>query len=510
MPISLVSCIVPFKNRLAIGSKNDLIVKLKSDLSHFKQLTRDCLSSESSLDKNVIVMGRKTWFSIPRSQRPLSGRINIVLTNDKDLHKVSPYTRQRWWSRKDFKHKNLYFMSYTQFEQFYKETNANVFVIGGGDIYNMFLHNEKEIMRPSKLYITEVYDFKFKTGEEPDVFMDSFDNSYKLTSVSEKVFDESQGVSFRYLEYRRDAKHMSTISDEGKYLDLLRRTLTQGKVRRDRTGVGTIGTLGEQLHFDISQSVPLLTTKRVPWKHCLEELLWFMRGDTHNKVLQKKGVKIWDLNTSREFLDSRGLYHYEEGILGPGYGWQMRFFGANYSQAFADTSDVDTSMIGGVDQLEYIVNELKENPFSRRILMCYWNPPNFQETALLPCHFSVQFYVEEDHDGQKHLSAHFTMRSSDTFLGLPFNILSYALMTYIIAAKCDMKPKKLVYSGCDVHIYRNHVEQVKEQLSRTPRPFPRVIINPAVKDKAWHAISVDDFEVVGYFPYPSIRAPMAV
>jgi thymidylate synthase len=187
----------------------------------------------------------------------------------------------------------------------------------------------------------------------------------------------------------------------------------------------------------------------------------------------------------------------------------MRFFGAKYSQAFADTSKVDTSKIGGFDQISYILDLLQNDPFSRRILMSYWNPPDFEKTALLPCHFNVQFYVEELNN-QRYLSCHFTMRSNDLFLGHPFNIFSYAVMTYILAAKSNMKPKELVFTGGDVHIYKNHIEQVNEQLNRLNRPLPKLILNPAVKYKDFKDITIDDFNIVGYFPHGMIKAPMAV
>jgi thymidylate synthase len=234
-----------------------------------------------------------------------------------------------------------------------------------------------------------------------------------------------------------------------------------------------------------------------------------MKGDTDAKLLQRNGVKIWDGNTSREFLDNRGLQHYPEGVLGAGYGFQWRFFGAKYCYAFADTSKIDTSKVGGFDQLDYVINELKNNPLGRRALMCYWNPPDFDKTALQPCHYSCQFYVDYKNN-EPRLDCHFTMRSTDVFLGLPFNIFSYTVLTYIIALKCDMKPGKLVYTGGDVHIYKNHIEQVKEQLSRELRPLPRLIINKDIKDMDFADISVSDFDIVGYFPHPPIKAPMAV
>jgi thymidylate synthase len=241
----------------------------------------------------------------------------------------------------------------------------------------------------------------------------------------------------------------------------------------------------------------------------VEELLWFCRGDTDAKILQKKGIKIWDGNTSREFLDNRGLYHYDEGILGAGYGWQIRFQGAKYSQNFADTSKCDTSLIGGFDQLAYIENLLKTDPFSRRIMMCYWNPSDFDKTALLPCHYSIQFYVTEE-KGERYLSSHFIMRSNDVFLGNPVNISSYSVLTYILALKCNMKPKELVYSCSDTHIYRNHITQVKEQLSRTCMPFPKLKLDDSIKNKDWPDITINDFELIGYFSHPSIKAPMAI
>ena len=503
MTINLISCVANYKNKLAIGRNNGLLFRLKEDLEFFRKITSESLSKDSKLHKNVLLMGRKTWFSIPRERRPLKNRINLVLTNDKDLLNLSRFPGYSFNPKFD---KTVYFLTYKQFVSFYKITNANVFVIGGNQIYNLFLNNSKDYLIPSKVYLTEVYDYKPEKSLEPDVFMDNLRQNYKLISYSEKKRDNSSDLSFRFLEYRNFPGYKS---EENKYLDLAKYVIENGNVRPDRTGVGTTSIFGNQLHFDISECVPLLTTKRVPWKHCIEELLWFMRGDTDAKILQNKGVKIWDGNTSREFLDSRGLYHYEPGILGAGYGWQWRFFGGKYSQAFANTKDLDTSKIGGFDQLEYVIDLLKTDPFSRRIMMCYWNPPDFEKTALLPCHYSVQFYVEE-RDNQKYLCCLFNMRSNDFLLGNPFNIFSYAVLTYIISMKCDMKPGKLIYSGGDIHIYNNHIEQINEQLSRDPRPLPKLKLNPDVKTKRIQDISIDDFEVIGYFPHPFIKAPMAV
>jgi thymidylate synthase len=500
MTISLIACVTNFQGKLAIGRNNDLVCKLKEDTAFFKHVTSNSLSASSKIQKNVVVMGRKTWFSLPLNKRPLKDRINIILTNDKSLHKLSPFPK-RSYAKPECFDKDTYFFSYRDFLSFYAITNPNVFVIGGADIYRLFL---KATTKPTAVYLTEVTGYRH-AHTPPNVFMDHLDESYRLAGVSEKFIDIKQNVTYRFLTYRCQ----DNVSDEHKYLELCREVLNTGTERPDRTGVGTISTFGKQLHFDISQCVPLMTTKRVPWKHVVHELLWFLRGDTDARLLQAENVTIWNGNTSREFLDSRGLNDYPVGVLGAGYGWQMRFFGANYSQAFSNTAKIDTSKLGGFDQLAYIVRELKTNPYSRRIMMCYWNPPDFEKCALLPCHYSCQFHVDKG-PNNKILNCHFTMRSSDTFLGLPFNLFSYAVLTYVLAIKCDMIPGKLVYTGGDVHIYNNHISQVYEQISRDCRPLPKLLVNHQVKYKDFKDITIDDFDVVGYFPHPSIKADMAV
>lgn len=310
------------------------------------------------------------------------------------------------------------------------------------------------------------------------------------------------------------------MQTEGTYLALARRVLAEGHERLDRTGVGTIGIFCAHMRFDITTSVPLLTTKRVPWKACIQELLWMMRGETDAKVLQRQGVKIWDGNTSREFLDARGLAHYDAGILGPGYGWAMRHFGGQYDPAYADKGAMTPEQAdalascGGVDQLAYVLDLLRNDPYSRRIMMSYWNPTDFDKIALLPCHFACQFYVtpatDSEGDTRPWLSCHLNMRSNDLFLGNPFNLFSYTVLTYILAAKAGMRPKELVWTGGDVHIYSNHVDQMREQLSREPRALPTLVLSEAVKNKDWGDLTIDDFQVVGYNPHPSIAAPMAV
>jgi len=282
--------------------------------------------------------------------------------------------------------------------------------------------------------------------------------------------------------------------DETEYLRVLRDVLARGECRPDRTGTGTLSLFGAQMTFDISESVPALTTKFVPWKSCVRELLWFCRGDTDTCALSAEGVKIWDANSSRAFLDARGLHDLREGLIGPSYGWQWRRAGAKYG------SDEP-----GVDQLSEVVRLLREDPYSRRIFMSSWAPPHLAEMALPPCHVSCQFYAGADGG----LSCHMYQRSCDMFLGVPWNVLSYSVLTYIVAAKTGLRPRKLIVSCGDAHIYADHVAQVREQLSRTPHAAPRLRLDPSVSDKAWSDITVDDFQLLGYTHHPAIKAQMS-
>jgi len=294
--------------------------------------------------------------------------------------------------------------------------------------------------------------------------------------------------------------------DEQKYLDLLKDVMQNGSERQDRTGTGTLSVFGRQLRFDISPNVcPILTTKRIPWKHCIEELLWFLRGDTNSKILEEKGVKIWKGNSSRDFLDKRNLQNLQEGDIGPGYGFQWRHYGAVYKGCHLSYENQ------GIDQIMNIINTLKTNPFDRRIVLSSWNPKDLNNTALPPCHCFAQFYVEKGKDGRNNLSCHMYQRSVDTFLGFPWNIMSYSVLTKILALKCDMDPKELVISTGDTHIYTNHIQSVNTQLQRTPlNPFPQLILKDRIKDIDFSEITIEDFELIGYKPLEAIKGVMAI
>jgi thymidylate synthase len=277
------------------------------------------------------------------------------------------------------------------------------------------------------------------------------------------------------------------------YHDLLRLVLDKGKFKADRTGTGTYSVFGAQARYDLRTSFPVLTTKKLHLKSIIYELLWFLRGVTNVRWLQERGVTIWDEWATAEQCARFGR---PAGELGPVYGHQWRNFDA--------TKQADgTYAKDGLDQIDWLINEIKRNPESRRLIVTGWNPREQDKVALPPCHTLFQFFVQ---DGE--LSCQLYQRSADLFLGVPFNIASYALLTRMVAQVCDLKPGDFVHTFGDLHLYSNHLEQAKLQLSREFRPLPQMKINPAVKNI--HAFQFEDFELVGYDPHPAIKAPIAV
>ncbi|GBK61828.1 MAG: thymidylate synthase [Paenibacillus macerans] len=262
-----------------------------------------------------------------------------------------------------------------------------------------------------------------------------------------------------------------------KYLDLLEDVLKNGTPKEDRTGVGTLSVFGRQLRFDLSEGFPLVTTKRIHLKSVVHELLWFLKGDTNIAYLKENGVSIWD-----EWAD-------ENGDLGPVYGSQWRSW---------ETPDGRK-----IDQIAAVIEAIKKNPDSRRHLVSAWNVAEVDRMKLPPCHFVFQFYVA---NGK--LSCMLTMRSVDTFLGLPFNIASYSLLTHMVAQQCGLEVGEFIWSGGDVHIYSNHLEQVKTQLEREPFPLPKLVIKR--KPDSIFDYVYEDFEFVGYQHHPAIKAPVAI
>jgi len=502
--------VVAATRSMGIGKAGQLPWKLSADLKYFKELTS---ATKAPGKVNAVIMGRKTWESIPSKFRPLPGRVNVVLSRsavesgaaDENANPQQQQSGQQALALPPgvLLQSSLESALATLASEAYATQVESVFVIGGAQVYAEAL----ESPLCSMVHLTEV------EGEhECDTFIPPIDASrFRLWAASPSKRDAASGTRFSFLSFvaadaetskfrapaSPPAAACAPLHAEQQYLDLIREIIEEGELRGDRTGTGTFSKFGAQMRFDLRRSFPLLTTKRTFWRGVAEELLWFVRGSTDAKLLQAKGIHIWDGNGSREFLDKNGLSHREEGDLGPVYGFQWRHFGAAYTDKDADYTGT------GVDQLAECIHKIKNNPNDRRIVMTAWNPAALSEMALPPCHMFCQFYV-----ARGELSCQMYQRSCDMGLGVPFNVASYALLTCLIAKVCGLKPGDFVHSLGDAHVYCNHVEPLLEQLKNEPRPFPQLKIN-ADKDNI-EDFTFEDLELVGYDPCAAIKMKMAV
>jgi dihydrofolate reductase/thymidylate synthase len=481
-----------------IGWKGDLPWSLPGDMKYFARVTKGNHPAPSEADKenaaanpkmNAVVMGRKTWNSIPDKFRPLKGRHNVVLT--KDPQKLSQAVPPGVLVASGLPD------AWRQLGSLPKDELGEIFVIGGAELYERSI-KEKYVDTVMMTSVDTPPEIEFDTFF-PDLFGSSGEES-EWKECKEDENDETthqdNGLSYRFLKFQRSNK------EEEQYLSLIRKILREGIERGDRTGTGTKSLFGAQMRFDLRDgTLPLLTTKKTFWRGVAEELLWFISGSTNANLLKEKKVRIWDGNASKEFLESRGLGHREEGDLGPVYGFQWRHFGAKYTDMHADYTGQ------GVDQLAQCIDKIKNNPEDRRILMSAWNPSALDEMALPPCHLLCQFYVDTT---KNEVSCHMYQRSADMGLGVPFNIASYALLTHLVAHVTGRKPGDLVHTLGDAHVYLNHIEPLKEQLERTPRAFPKIFIDDPDKTKTIDDFAYQDLHVVGYHPYEKISMKMAV
>lgn len=475
--IPTIEIIAAVSKNLVIGKDNQIPWNIPKDLLHFKELTKG----------HVVIMGKNTYRSIPKHHFPLKDRINIIVTNS---------------ATEKSSDANVHFTTFDDLDDMMQDIKnecpgKTCFIIGGAMLYSAF------IGKATKLHLTYI-DKSYEWGSSDKIVRFPSFLEYKITSYSNKMYSEDEKCNFQFITYDRVDGIVENCSSDLRYLKLVHSILLSGSFRDDRTGTGTISLFAKQLRFNIDNSVPLLTTKLVPWKSCIKELLWFMKGQTNSNILKEQGVNIWNGNTTREFLDKRGLGHYPEGDIGAGYGFQWRHFGAEYKTCNDDYTGK------GFDQLMFVISELKTNPFSRRIYLSSWNPTHMHKMALPPCHVSAQFYVDQDDEGKLHLSCHMYQRSVDTFLGLPFNIFSYTTLTYILAMICNMKPKELIISTGDTHIYIDHLEQMKEQVARSPFLSPKLIVNERIKNIPIEEITIDDFDIIGYFHHNTLKGKMSV
>jgi thymidylate synthase len=321
----------------------------------------------------------------------------------------------------------------------------------------------------------------------------------RLESTDTRIYDpndQQYKVKHCNLIFRVYQNKTLINSDEQQYLTLMNSIVNDGLVMDGRNGQ-VKSSFGEKMVFNLDR-FPLLTTKKMGHKTILRELLWFLKGSTDNQALKDKNVHIWDQNASKEFLESRGL-PYEEDDLGPVYGFQWRHFGASYK-------DRDTDYTGqGFDQIKWLIQEIKDNPSSRRLILNAWNPPDLDKMALPPCHILSQFYVNQQ---EGTLSCQLYQRSGDMFLGVPFNIASYAYLTYILCKLTGYKPGKLYHVLGDAHVYQEHYQAVKDQYKRVPKVFPKLTISDELTD----IDNIDEkmFSLEEYSSYSRISAPMKV
>ncbi len=449
--IILIACI---DNNRGIGKNNSLPWYIPEDLKFFKKATNN----------HYIVMGKNTWISIDKAQLP--NRKTLILTNDNNCP-----------------------LKTTKNDVIELSKSNNVFIVGGQMIYELFID-----------FANYIYLTILNNNFQCDKFFPFIPEDFIIFNYQTNL--SCNDIKYNRVFYKKNEKH--TSHQEYNYLNLVEKVLKYGNSRPDRTNTGTISYFGNTIEFNITDSVPLLTTKKVVWEQCIIELLWFLSGSTDSKVLEKQGVNIWKGNSSRDFLNNRGL-DYPEGVIGPGYGFQWRNFGAKYSVDYATVNNCTE----GIDQINNMLNLLLNDPFSRRICMTAWNPSALDEMALVPCHKDFQFYITEK-NGKKYLSGHMYQRSCDLFLGEPFNIFSYTVLIYIYAIKIDAIPDRLIISLGDIHIYNNHINQIKQQMTRKPTPFPKLILNKDIRHKDWNNIQLSDFKLIGYIPHPFIKGDMAV
>lgn len=443
----MINIIVAIDKNYGIGKDSKLPWYIKDDLKIFKEKTLN----------TVCIAGRKTYDELPI----LNGRmvIPVSISNNED---------------------------YMTFNQALKEAqsfNKPIFIIGGSQIYSYVLkNNEKKNIKIHISFIKNTYDC--------DTFFDKelLKDFYISSLCKHDEFDHCEMVYKQFGEYQ--------------YLNLINDVLINGERRVGRNGE-VISDFCKHLKFDLRDGFPLLTTKKMFLKGIIEELLFFIRGDTNSKILEEKGINIWKGNTSREFLDQNGFSDRKEGEMGPMYGSIWRNFNG---LPFSDEKDYSSlkSIEFGIDQLKNVINEIKTNPNSRRILLTTYNPGQVKQGVLYPCHsVMIQFYVQNGF-----LDMFCYNRSSDLFLGVPFNLASSSLLLIIIAKLTNLIPRYLNLSLGDVHIYSEHEEQVKEQLTRYPYIWPNIILPEFRTLEEVEKLTYEDFKLKNYYYYPSIKASM--
>ena len=450
------------------------------DMKFFKDLT------SSVINNNAVIMGRNTYFSLP--VKKLSNRLNIVITSNKEL-----ITEQYV----------LCFSSLDDALDFCTDYD-NIFVIGGSKLYEEALNHSKL----DKIYWNIIHNSERECNIKFPITFQEAKNRFSLDKSYDLNILNSKEIKFNRFNVNIKINEVKTLlvhnNDETNYIQLLKTILYNGNQRQTRNAI-TKSIFGKQLVFDLKNKFPLLTTKKMFLRGIFEELIWFFKGQTDSKILEGKKVNIWKWNTTKEFIDSVNL-PYREGDIGNMYGFQLKHAGAEYI-------DCDTDYSGkGFDQIEYCLNLLRNDKFSRRIIMTTFLPHEAHKGVLYPCHgITIQFFVNEINN-TNYLSCKMYQRSADMFLGVPFNIASYSLIVYMFChilnntSEIKFVPDELIMTFGDTHIYDTHFDQVKEQINRIPRMFPKIQFKEKrdkLEDFLWEDIMISNYEF-----YPALKANM--
>ncbi len=516
-----------------IGKNNSIPWKIPEDIKYFKSITTKTNHFQNDTTPqiikaeetdgdfiyepiNCVIMGRKTYDSIAEKYKPLPNRFNIVITNEPEKY-ISPTPLLTYCKIADLEKTILKFKldnvktNEGKIYQIYEN-----FIIGGETIYRYAFEN----LDIYKIYTTEIYNSfncDTKISLPPDLLTSYFvaecsDFKHIQSKCEDCNKDETQmiNINYRFITFWKKTirgEYTTTIyknTEELNYLNAMGDILTNGISRADRTGEGTISQFGLQLKYNLADTFPLSTTKKMFFRAIFEELMMYLRGQTDNGILTSKGIHIWDGNTSRDFLDKRGLKHYDEGDMGETYGFNFRHFGGNYMGCKHDPADPS---LGGFDQLAEVINLIKNDPTSRRIIINLWNANANPRAALPSCLCMYQFYVDTI---KKLLHLQIYIRSSDYFLANNWNTCTGALFVHLICNMegIELNPGVLTVCVGDAHIYNHHINAVRENLIRDPLPFPKLVVKKKKTDIT--EFEFKDLELLGYRAYPSIKAKMAI
>lgn len=469
----MFTLILATDDKQGIAKNNQIPWNIPEDLQFFKRTT----------EGHFVIMGRKTYQTLPTKNRPLSNRINVVITTtmEEKCHDEGCMV---------FSSVNacINYFSTAQNHQ-----NKKLFVIGGESLYKQFLATG---------YVKDVYHSKIQENHKCDQFFDTtnirFDN-YKILAMW------PWGHIAHFTIYNHEGN-----PEEQAILDLMKKIITRGNKRGDRTGTGTMSVFSHELRFDLSNGhIPMMTTRPLSLRIIFEELMWILRGQTDNRILQDKKIHIWDDNTTQGFIDKQKL-PYREGDIGPSYGWQMRRFGEDYpgisnqvgSIQTCDKTEPSSDYKPGFDQLNHVINLLRNNPESRRIVINLWNPSQVKKMTLPPCVYGYQFYVT---DGR--LSCKMIQRSSDIALAGSHNCAAGALFVRLLCSVTGLKPGELIWSPADTHIYLNQINAVRVQIERKPTKFPLLEVT-APDSGVITDFKYSNLKLINYNPQPKIKFEM--